>query len=506
MTGRAAPLANRQIRMPEAVAQWLGVAQRNLDANRADLAVEHLAGAAVVDIQQHHQTFLASAFEAAFLADLYAKAFDISGLRTSPRPGPTHRFPSTNPRPLRILYVIGSLVQGQAASANVVRLIKSHHRDQFDPALLVVEEMTARTPPLTALKFPNAPSQSIGRDLIQQINATLLAPSRVQFLSTDGTYLDAARTAIDHARALAPDLAIFIASPASPIQAAMAYASVAPVQLNMCIGVPLPIRGIDAIIYNNPRRQRDDEPWLQHRSIRVMGVETSGGDAASGGTVVPASRASIGVPDDAVVFASAANALPPRMLRASFAADLARFLVRHPTAWWVAIGGGDFAPVLNAMRVAASQLAGSAASDDVIRRARLLGPMQDIRPTIKACDILLNEYPEGGGNVVIEAMGCGVPVVAMAAGSRHAECIGAQLVGPPYAIEPQSRTAPGNAPTTDAYWALAENWLYDATARRSAGRAMQRRAIERLDYTAIVRAYEACYNQACASTRLAMAA
>ncbi len=504
MTGPLAP--DRQIRMPEAVAQWLGVAQRHLEARRADLAIEHLAGAAVVDIQQHQQTFLAGAFEAAFLADLYAKAFDIAGLTAASPRQPPLRVRSIPRRPLRVLYVIGSLAQGQAASANIARLIQSHPPSQFDPALLVVEEMTARTPPRAALKFPSAPSQSAGGELIAQVKNSLQDPARLHILSTNGTYLDAASAAIHHARGLAPDLAVFVASPASPIQAAMAYAGVAPAQVNMCIGVPLPIRGIDAIIYNNPRRQRNDEPWLLHRGIRVLGVETSGGDAASGAAVTPTPRAALSIPDDAVALASAANALPQRTLRTTFAADLARFLARHQRAWWLAIGAGDFTPVLHAIHLAATHLAGPSAGYDVVRRVRLLGPLQDIRPALKACDILLNEYPEGGGNVVIEAMGCAVPVVAMAAGSRHAECIGAHLVGPPYAIEPQSPDAPTAPSMTDAYWALAEHWLHDAPARRLAGQAMQRRAIERLDYANIARAYEACYSQACATARHTVAA
>jgi len=198
---------------------------------------------------------------------------------------------------------------------------------------------------------------------------------------------------------------------------------------------------------------------------------------------------------------SAANNLPGRMLRTTFAADLARFLAREPDVWWVGIGAGDFAPVQSAMRRAVLALGAegetAATPEDVLRRVRLLGPMSDIRPAIKACDVLLNEYPEGGGNVVIEAMGCGVPVVAMAAGRRHAECIGAELVGPEWAIEADSLGMPE---ATARYWNRVGGWVRAPGERRVAGLAMQQRAIEQLDYAAIAKAYESCFEAAVAST------
>jgi glycosyltransferase involved in cell wall biosynthesis len=99
---------------------------------------------------------------------------------------------------------------------------------------------------------------------------------------------------------------------------------------------------------------------------------------------------------------------------------------------------------------------------------------------LKSCNVLLNEYPEGGGNSVIETMGCGVPVVAMQAGPRHAECIGAELVGPD--------AIPTN--DIDAYWRLAETWIRDPQAAAAAGARQRARALAELDYGVICDAYE----------------
>jgi glycosyltransferase involved in cell wall biosynthesis len=81
---------------------------------------------------------------------------------------------------------------------------------------------------------------------------------------------------------------------------------------------------------------------------------------------------------------------------------------------------------------------------------------------------------------VIEAMGCGVPVAAMRWGDRHAESIGAMLVGE------------DAVPRRDAgaYWAKVAGWCGDAAARREAGARQRCRALARWDYGVIVRAYE----------------
>lgn len=479
--------------MPQVVAQWIGVSQRLASEGKVAEALEHVAGAAVLDIQQHQQTFLAGAFESLFLGDVYAQVLERVAWPTWCKPSDE----LDDLRAMRVLYVLGSVVQGQAACANVARLLESHAPERFEPSVLVVEEMTARTPPLRALKFAETPSTVVGAGTLDRMRASV-GPDRVCIVPPTGTYLDGAHLAIERARAMRPDLAIFVGSPASPIQVSMAFARVAPVQVNLSIGVPMLTRGIDAVIYNNPRRQREDSAAVESRGIRVLGVPTSGGDAAGGPSVIAMPREALGVPAPATVLVSAANNLPGRMLRTTFAADLARFLAREPDAWWVGIGGGDFGPVREAMRRAvlalAAQEGAAATPEDVLHRVRFLGAMSDIRPAIKACDVLLNEYPEGGGNVVIEAMGCGVPVVAMAAGRRHAECIGAELVGPEWAIEADLSTDRALDTRIAAYWSRVRQWARDAMSRSAAGVAMQRRAIDTLDYAAIGLSYEACYS------------
>jgi len=434
-------------------------------------ALEALAAAAMIDIQQHQQQFLGevracSAFAQCAEAWLgeWAAARAMHG--AEPRPTP--------PGSTRVLYVVPSVAQGHAASSNIVRLVDHHvnrspSRGAVTPAVLVCDEMTARTPRLPFLSLAETASEVVGAEHL----AALRRLCEVTVLPATGTFLDAAERGIDAARAFAPDVAVFVASPACAVQTAIAAARVAPVQACLNIGVPLLSRGIDTVIYNNPLKEARDAEFVRALGIGVAGVLTSGGDAHAGARIAPFPRKEMGLPEGAPVVACMSNVLARRMLAGTFAADLAAFLRRNPDAWWLGIGFCDPEPVRALLR-------GLEGGADIERRCIFAGGQSKPWGMIKSCEVVLNEYPEGGGNAVIEAMGCGVPVVAMRAGDRHAEAIGAVLVGPD-AIE---------APDTEAYWALAERWIRNPAEARAAGERQRARAEAQLDYSVICPRYE----------------
>ncbi|MBI1190701.1 MAG: glycosyltransferase [Tepidisphaera sp.] len=465
-----APARPAPVQFPPHIGGCLKPAIAHAQAGRLGLALECVAAAAVADIQHHQQTFLSDASRAALLCDLYAELFSMAGITPHAALAGAAIAPS---QPLRLLYIVSSLVDGQAASANIARLCQLHHPARFDPHILCVEEFTQRRPALGFLKYPDAPSARVGAKVIASLpsgSLTLLEPT--------GDLLAGAREAIAAARSLRPQIAVFVGSPACPVQAACAFARVAPRQINMNIGVPLPVRGIDHIVYNSPRRQAQDQPHLAPRNIASSSVETSGGDARAGLAAIPEPRGPLGVPADALLLVSAGNRLPQRMLAGSFASDLAAFLASRPDVWWVGVGPGDFTDVL--------RLLGP--------RAVAAGPRADIRGVVKAADIYLNEYPEGGGNTIIEAMGCATPVVAGDFGLRHAQHIGAAL------SDHTSITS------CDAYWREVERLAANPVAREALGQRQQRRALESLDYHVIALAYEREFVPAAAAARAAIPA
>jgi len=452
--------------MPANVGACLKAALAHLEAGRAEHALEAAAAAAVADIQQHQQTFLAGAPESAVLGEILEKAAAKAGVV----PGV---LPARTGGRRRIGYFLSSVVEGQAAGANIARFLALHDRTKFEPVVIVTEECTRRDPAKEFLTYPDAPSRRVGGPTLARMES--LAP--VHVLEPRGGYLDSAAAGVALARGLGLDLAVFVASPACPVQSAIAIARVAPVQVNLCTGVPLVLKGIDAIVYNNPRREAEDREFLTRRGVRVEGVETSGADVSLGLHAWYHDRSAFGVPPGATLYITVSNALARRMLAGTFAHDLGAFLAREPGAWWVGVGGGDIAPVQEVIR----RVGGA----DAAGRAVFLGPQRDVRRFLRPSNVYLNEYPEGGGNSVLEAMGCRVPVVAMRAGTRHAECIGAELSGDD-AIQ--------NA-DVGAYWARASAWLHDPASRVAAADRQLRRALSRYDYPVVLRAYEACYER-----------
>lgn len=374
---------------------------------------------------------------------------------------------------MRLGYITSSIVQGQAAAGRLARMIELHDRSQFEPSVIVTDEFTQRTPARPWLRWPDAPSHRVGADLIRRIEATGVA---VRAVPTTGDYLGGGRVAIEMARAMELDIAVYIASPACPIQAAMAWARVAPVQINQNIAVPMPIAGMDAVLYHNAWCASDDRAELDRRGIQSLTVAGNGTDTAAAERAVAVDRPRLGVPREAVLLATAGNHLPGRLMYGSFVRDLAVFMTSEPRVWWMAVGPGDFSSVRNVL--------GQAGGPDVARRCVFVGPQPDIRPHIKAADIYLNEYPEGGANTVLEAMACGVPAVAMRAGLRHTESIGAALVGEEWGI---------GAADPAAYWRMAASWSADADQRCAAATVQSRRAHHELTYEAVRADYERCY-------------
>lgn len=429
---------------------------------RGDAAgsVEAVAAAAVLDIQQHRAGYLADAHGVVQLCGLYTRAFSaaLSDLPWAP--------PPARPGAPSVLLVAQCIADGQAASSVVLRLAADLTAHGWRVGVLVAEELTQRTPPLSVLRCPDGPSTRIGAAYLDRLREH----AEVMLIPTAGTFLDGARAGVRLARGWRPDVAVFVASPACPIQAGLIAARIAPAQVNLSVGVPVLMPGVDLVLYNNPRTLAAHAEVLSARGLRALSVATSGGDAAAGAAAAPADRARLGVPADALLLASASNCLPARMLAGSFARDLAAFLQANPGAHWVGVGRGDYAAV-------------RALLAPVIRRVHLVGTVDDIRPFVKAADVFLNEYPEGGGNSVIEAMGCGTPVVAMNAGPQHGCCIGAELVGE------------DAIPTMDtaAYWSRVSEWAKNPAARAEAGRRQQKRALETLDFAPITAAYRRAF-------------
>ncbi len=429
-------------------------------------AVDFVAAAAVHDIQNEAMTMLSSAAGAGVMGVLYEHAFAGAGL--APKIIPVRRPEPGSAR--RVLYVIPGLSPGQAATDRLLNVVERHDRSRWSPMVLCAEEFTARTPVCERLQWPHAPSAGHGVAL-ERLRA---AGVPVTIAPTSGSYLSAGAALVRTVREMSPDIAVFIASPACPVQGALAFARVAPVQINQNIGSPLVIHGIDAVIYRNARRADADAEELVRRGVRPLVLPVGGIDLEAAERAEAIGRSTIGIPENAKVLVTLSNRLPERITLGGFGADLARFLARHPDVWWLAIGRGEFGRAL-------APFGELGVRDRVV----LAGPRADVFPWLKAGDAYVNEYPEGGSNAVMEAMACGLPAVAMNAGDGHCESIGAEITGDP--VERGDRRG---------FWSRASELCGDAGLRaRVAGGALAR-AREQFGFGALVSSYERCYDEA----------
>jgi len=145
-----------------------------------------------------------------------------------------------------------------------------------------------------------------------------------------------------------------------------------------------------------------------------------------------------------------------RRLSADYMQVIADTLRSHAHAWFIVFGSDALAEKLSVFTAAG-----------VVERVRFGGRQTQAGAALKMLDIYANEFPVGGSQSVIEAMACGVPVVALRWSQAHAESAGAEAVGTPYAIETADMTA---------YRERLETWVVDADQRRAAGQALKRRA------------------------------
>lgn len=451
-----------RVRMPRQVGSCLNAAIQSLQRGDAEHAIEQIAAAAVCDIQQYQQTLLNSAAAANVLVELYLAAFGLAGLQ----PAKFAARPAA--RPLHVAYVLSQIAIGQGPARRITSMVEMHDRAMVEPFVFSSEELTTRQPERTFLQTPRAPSREIGAAYIRRMKQAGAEPVMVP---TDGGFLDGGRWLAEQMRRLKPDVAVFVGSVASPIQMIAAHLRVAPVQINQNLGVPLPLPCFEGMVYHNQACAAMDRETLASRHIQPCIVDSVGTDCAAAGSALPMPRVDLGIPDDAFVLCSASNKLEVRVTQGEFARRLADFMVENPDTWWLAIGRGEMQTLRAYLH-----------DRGVLSRVVFTGPVESIQEYIKAADVFLNEYPEGGGNTVLESMACAVPVAALRFGSRHAESIGAELVGPELA-----------ASTEDEYWALADVWRRDPERRSQEGARCSNRVRERFSLEATCRQYERHY-------------
>jgi len=251
------------------------------------------------------------------------------------------------------------------------------------------------------------------------------------------------------------DIALFQGGLTTPIDWLTARWAKAPVKIAIHTGTAMMTPGLDITLFDNPANiDREKDYWPADAGERC--VLPKAVDIDNLMAQAPFNRKRFGIPDDAgPIIGTLSNALHKR-LSECYMRVLAQVLQHHKNTWYLAFGSD---PLPDKMRFFESM--------GVADRVRFGGRQSRVGSALKVLDIYASEFPVGGAQSVMEAMICGVPVVAMWWSNAHAESAGAQVVGPEFAIP---------KPDEQAYAALLEQWIVDGPARREAARRQQQRA------------------------------
>ncbi|MBI3985484.1 MAG: hypothetical protein HY343_01065 [Lentisphaerae bacterium] len=229
-----------------------------------------------------------------------------------------------------------------------------------------------------------------------------------------------------------------------------------PVKMTLCVGVNMYQTGQAATIYMSNRLNLEKEQafWRPEWGRQVfMG---GGADIAEAARTPPLNRAEFAIPPGAVAFGMLSNDVSVRVTE-EYLACVAKVLKACPEAVFVCMGSGDVRQQIGCMTRAG-----------VLDRCRWLSwQHMNAFASLKMLDFYYNEIPIGGSQVLIECMACGVPALAMVCGTKHHETVGADVVGPEFAIMEKN---------PDAYVARAVEWIRDPVRRAAAGKAQLARA------------------------------
>jgi hypothetical protein len=288
----------------------------------------------------------------------------------------------------------------------------------------------------------------------------------VHLLERERSAVEAGSRAAALLRQRAVDIAVFHGSAACAPDSIAARLRGATVQVNLVHGVPMHGAPWDGVIYLNEADHRKNGRWFADRGAETACIPIGLDPARLGGQPTP--RAQLGIPAAATVLATAGSNLE-HSLSEPFMALVAEVLRRYRDVWFLALGPSGAASFAAQRRLL--ERAG------VADRARFPGFVGDVVAALRSADVYLNEFPTGGGVVVLEAMAAGLPVVATSGSEEHVGSYGAALAGEA-------------AATPEAYRARVERLVEDPALRRDAGRAMAARFAEHFDASRNVRRYE----------------
>ena len=369
---------------------------------------------------------------------------------------------------LRIGYVVPNLVDDfNAPSQRIQNFAKYHDMNRFDMRVYSSEAFCVRTKNLYFRRQATPPTvqraPKILRTFEQRGVSFYAAPRDVDLVE--------AATALGK-KILADDLDVvaYESSLACPIECVVADWRPAPVQVNINIGVPMYVDGIDCTTYFMRGNYEREAAYFAARGKRSLFLH--GGIDLELDLGEPPAKRDVGVPGDTVILVTVGNRLEERM-SADFVRCICDVLKANPRTVHMIIGMGKFVEQKRLFQEAG-----------VLGRVTFTGARNDVRHVVRVADVYVNEFPEGGAQSVMEAMAGGVPAVAMRYSDQHLHCCGAEYVGDEMTLGSRD---------FDGYIDLVNRLIRDGDFRRDRAEAARRRVEELYSFRGCVERFESLY-------------
>lgn len=346
---------------------------------------------------------------------LYAQAAVQAGLTWKK----TSRDEQQNYEPFHVAMIVPNLVDHVVAyTKRVLQFARCLDRSRFRMSVYVSENLSARESPGFPFGCTGGRSETSGAHTLSALGKMSIP---VHLMSRKSPCLEAGRQLARRMEADQVDIAIFQSGMACPIDWLAAHTSAIPVKAGIHIGTSYYGAGLDLTFFDNAENLRREANWSPadgERLVLPKGVDI---DVIDAQPAIPRSR--LRIPADAVIIGTMSNHLDQR-LSPEYLAVIADILKRYPKAWFVPIGSSTLTEKLELFK-----------QNGVADRVRFTGRQIMVGAALKMLDIYASEFPVGGSQSVMEAMACGVPIVAMKWSDAHAESIAAELVGEPCGIQ-----------------------------------------------------------------------
>ena len=428
---------------------------------RVPLALEALGMGVQSDIVQG-----INIFDDVTCVETVSRVYEELGLQTrtwARLPGPDGHTPGKR---TRIAYVQSNIIDAtNAQTQRLLGLLRNHDTERFEVRVYSTEDFAKRPYPLLWVHQAMPSSTERGAGAIKECAARGMP---VYVPSVHGTLLDTAYELGHEIANFDPDVVVYQGSPACPLQCLLACWRLAPKQVNINVGVPMYLRGIDVTTcVSQFEVDRFTASWEQAKGTLAhinTGIDMSA-DVGEPDVEIPDRK------KDEVVIMTVGNQLDRRVMP-EFQNIIMRVLQENPNAVYYIVGGGNFGAQMQLFQKA-----------QVTRQVGFLGASQKVRAVLKHADIYVNEFPIGGAQSVMEAMAEGLPVVATHYSAKHQHCCGANYVGDE-AVAPY---------TPQAYYEKLTALVRDAELRQATGAKLLAKVRAEHDYAVVTKQYEELY-------------